>query len=834
MMAAMATPALDLRRARDVLAAGACAAMLVGTPSLAAPPRALGAVAAPAPAPPAAASSTDTAGGDILAALIGALETRDRLRNEADQALQRAGQLARLGEDIDAGQQQFDELAREATVNLPSTAGQQQLLDVDGTLRLASAHMDDVVQELRDGTLALEQVLDHIRGESARWRERGAQVPEDSRELLDRMRQVQDELAEQAQRLRPQRDRLLTLLDRATELRARMSTLHADLVARRQRIAENLRTVQQVPIWQLFGTARWDSDTLKAERRLQWHSVGAYLREHAVWLLGVLMVVLLWSGYVLRRTRDLLTAQPAAERRSLSHTWEVLEHPHWAAVLLALVAVAVAAPSGGPVAFYDFGWLLVPIPAAVLALRVLGPGMRNLVWTLVAAVVLLPFRSLAELDPLIDRLKTALQLSLLIGALVWELARGYLPATFPPRLQKTFKWSGVVILLMLLVALAADIAGYVGLARTLRNGILGSLGFVMVLMALYHALHALGLGLLRTPLAQASRLIRRRRADLDHALDVVLRLLTAVAAALGLIASFGVGEQLPGTLEEMVTAHVRVGEAVLSIGSILAGVAILLVTWGVVVFLRLLLEDELLPRFHLKPGVPFAVSTLTRYTVAVVGFFFALAAAGIDLTKVTLLAGAIGVGVGLGLQNIVNNFISGLVLLVERPIHVGDTIEIGAVNGVVQRIGIRASVIRMGQGADAIVPNGDLLSKQVTNWTAWDRRRRVDIDLRAPFGAEPQLLIDLMQRLAAAHADVRKDPAPQALFIGFAESGLDFRLMAWVVDPDLAGNVASDLRTRLVAELASAGIALPLPQREVWMRGPDTGTEPRRPPADEG
>jgi small-conductance mechanosensitive channel len=821
-------PMSGLVSRRTTRLAAACVAALAlvlgALPGHAAAPRLLPAAAAPAPAPAAAPASVPDS-GDSLAALIGALEARDRLRREADQAVQRAGQLSQLDTDLKAAESQFAELASQASAKGASTSGEQQLLDVDGSLRNLGLHVDDLVQQLREGTLALEEVLDHIRGENARWQARMAQSPADSAELLERMRQVQDELSSQAQRLRPQRDRLLELLDRATDLRSRMSALHADLVARREQIAETLRTAQQAPLWQLFGTARWDTEAVHAERRLQFRAVESYLGANAPWLLGVGLVVLLIGVVVLRQARARLEAEPPVESPSVVHTRAVLAHPYWAAVLIALFAMAVAAPSGGPVAFYDFGWLLVPVPAAVLVLRVLGPGMRNLVWALVAAVLLLPMRALADLDPLFDRLRMALQLGLVIAALGWELVRGYLPSTFPQRLRRTLQWAGALILVGLVVALYADIVGHVGLARTLRNGILGSLGVLLVVLALYHAGHALALGLLRMPLAQASRVVRRRRPRLERTLDKLLRACAVVGAALGVATSWGLASGMPGWFQEIDQAHVQIGEATLSIGALLAGAAILIGTYVAIVLLRLLLDDEILPRLHLKPGVPFAVSTLTRYTVAVVGFLFALAAAGIDLTKVTLLAGAIGVGVGLGLQNIVNNFISGLILLVERPIHVGDTVEIGPVNGVVQRIGIRASVLRTGQGADVIVPNGDLLSRQVTNWSAWDRQRRVDIDLRAPFDADPQQLIELLQAAAVAHAGVRKEPAPQALFIGFAENGLDLRLMAWVVDPDASGTVASELRSSLLAQLAGAGVELPLPRREVLLRPLPGGKE---------
>src|SRR5262249_33811703 len=138
------------------------------------------------------------------------------------------------------------------------------------------------------------------------------------------------------------------------------------------------------------------------------------------------------------------------------------------------------------------------------------------------------------------------------------------------------------------------------------------------------------------------------------------------------VVSFGFSDQLTAWVEGLGTARLSVGEASVSLGSLLVAGGILLGTWGVVVLVGRLLADGLLPRLRLKPGVPVAVSALVRYTVAVIGFVFAMAAAGVDLSKITLLAGAIGVGVGFGLQSVVNNFVCGLILLLERPILVGD------------------------------------------------------------------------------------------------------------------------------------------------------------------
>ena len=139
-------------------------------------------------------------------------------------------------------------------------------------------------------------------------------------------------------------------------------------------------------------------------------------------------------------------------------------------------------------------------------------------------------------------------------------------------------------------------------------------------------------------------------------------------------------------------------------------------------FVRFVLEEDVYSHLVLERGIPYAISTMLHYAILLIGFFVALGALGIDLTKITILAGAFSVGVGFGLQNVINNFVSGLILLFERPIKIGDIIEVGGNIGEVRRIGIRASIIRTKDGSEVIVPNGLLISGQVTNWTLSDPR----------------------------------------------------------------------------------------------------------------
>jgi small-conductance mechanosensitive channel len=238
---------------------------------------------------------------------------------------------------------------------------------------------------------------------------------------------------------------------------------------------------------------------------------------------------------------------------------------------------------------------------------------------------------------------------------------------------------------------------------------------------------------------------------------------------------------------------------------------------------------------RLRRGVGHAVSTLLQYSVLLIGFIFALSAAGMDFSRVALFAGAFSVGIGFGLQSVINNFVSGLILLFERPIQIGDVIEVGGLLGEVRRIGARSSTIHTVDGAEVIIPNANLISNQVVNWTLSDRKRRIDLELGVAYGTDPERVLEILGNVAESHAKVLGDPEPQTLFLGFGDSALNFRLRVWIPRFEEGFEIRSDLGVAMYAALRDAGIRIPFPQRDLHLRSVDVAARsslPGFPPAD--
>jgi small-conductance mechanosensitive channel len=232
-----------------------------------------------------------------------------------------------------------------------------------------------------------------------------------------------------------------------------------------------------------------------------------------------------------------------------------------------------------------------------------------------------------------------------------------------------------------------------------------------------------------------------------------------------------------------------------------------------------MLDEDVYPRMKLARGIPYALSTMVRYGLLLAGFFAALATLGLDLTRLTVLVSAFGLALGFGMQQIINNFVSGLILLFERPVQVGDLVQLTDLSGEVKRIGIRASVVRTLDGAEVVIPNSDLIQNQVTNWTLSDRRRRVTLEIGITYGTEATRVLGILVEIAKRDPRVSTDPAPEALFTGFGASSLDFQLRFWTEDP-LWMRVKSDIGVALQQALREAEIGVPFTTITVQVEPP--------------
>ncbi|MDX1761236.1 MAG: mechanosensitive ion channel [Christiangramia sp.] len=278
-----------------------------------------------------------------------------------------------------------------------------------------------------------------------------------------------------------------------------------------------------------------------------------------------------------------------------------------------------------------------------------------------------------------------------------------------------------------------------------------------------------------------------------------------------------------------------VGNTSFTLNDVLSFILILFISFLLTRIIAFLLNDEdgVLKVLKLPKGVPTAISLIFRYLIIAFGIVLALSSLGIDLSKFNLMAGALGLGIGFGLQTVISNFVSGLILVFERPIIKGDTVEVDKLLGTVNRIGIRSSNITTFDGAEVIVPNNNLISNDLINWTLSNNTKRVEIHVGTTYGSDPNEVLKILFKVAENHKHTLKTPPPQALFMDFGESSLNFTLRFWCHYENWL-QAKSDISIGVYNAFKEADIHIPFPQRDIYIKSMPGTEKPSEDPKQNG
>ena len=620
------------------------------------------------------------------------------------------------------------------------------------------------------------------------------------------------------------RGQVLSLQNSVAEQSARLSQALENVRLARTATVNRLFVKDSPPIWSAEVRSRAGQNLLQDSQNTfatQWDSLKAYARTHwanfVVHMVVLLLLVaaLYWAN---RRVQPWLKAEP-----SLKSVLRVFNMPVATALVLSILASGWIYPQAPRLLSAVLGGAAL-VPTIIILRQLVEDHLFPVLNALVVFYFIDQLLALSAVLAVFSRLLFLLEMLGGFLFVVWLIKSARLarvPEAERDRLWKIVNFGGRLAGAVFLLAAVLNALGYVSLA-SLAGGALLSSAYVAVIF--YAAIRIMdGLIMLASrvrPLAFLG-MVNRHRPLFRRRMRSVLRWIATLGWILYTLEFLSLRAPIVENIRAALTAKLEVGSLHVSLGNVLA---FLITVWAAFLlsrFLRFILDEDVYPRVHLARGIPYAVSTMLHYAILLVGFFFAVAAMGIDMTKFTILAGAFGVGLGFGLQNIVNNFVSGLILLFERPVNVGDTIQVGEWGGKLRRVGLRASVIRTLQGSEVIVPNGQLISQEVVNWTLSDQHRRVEIDVGVAYGTAPERVIKLLNKVATNHPDVMQEPPPETLFLTFGDSALNFQLRAWTSRFERWVQISSELTVGVNAALRDAGIAIPFPQRDVHIQNPN-------------
>jgi len=745
--------------------------------------------------------------------------------NKAAAASPESSDVTEIEEKIPETEKSLEKQKRLLTRNLESGDTRGRLSDLSAEWDQTRAQLNRWRDTLAPRLLEIESAIESVSKELKVWEHtrdtaKGSDTPET---ISNRINSTLSAINGALETAREKQSSLLTLQDRIVQ-QDLLATAALDQIRAAQRESRSSLFERDAPafwrdLFQVHPDEHLD-DTLAATgedfRKLREFAATSGSR----FLLDLLIfIVVIRYAFAVKRRLD----SPIEGVPPIGRSGELFQRPV-AIALLTTILLSRLVHGPAPVGFTTLFSLGLLVPLVRLVPFLLPPRIRWVVWAIAVLLLISRARLVLHNAPLAGEFLFVLEVIGMIAILLWLMRPSQLreiPADIHvPQLLGTGMRA---TLLLLSIAFLSSALGFRSFGLLIGSATLTSVYAAILLYAAARAAEAAMEASFHTAPARNLSFVRRRR-------DAVLRVTGRYASVLAMIywgyltlRMFELFEPFSSAMHSILEASLKVGEIEISVGDMFAFLLTIALSFGLSRLIRFFLEEEAFPRMRLRRGVGNAIATLLQYIVLLLGFALALSAAGMDFTRVALFAGAFSVGIGFGLQTVVNNFVSGLILLFERPIQIGDMIEVGTLGGEVRRIGARSSTVRTFDGAEVIVPNATLISEPVVNWTLSDRRRRLDLEVGIAYGTDPEVVLELLKGVAEAHSSVLDEPEAQALFLEFGDSSLNFRLRVWIPRYEEGFAIRSQLTVAINAALRDAGIQIPFPQRDLHVRSVEAG-----------
>ncbi len=683
--------------------------------------------------------------------------------------------------------------------------------------------MDIWLTDLQRTAIGLERDLKRIRKARLLWRLSLDYATEQNapQEVILSIQSTLDRVTRSEDSTNARRNETLVLQTRISEFRMDLTKRIEMIGAELDRRRKSALVVDHVPLWHAFGDPQIDRSLFSQifnETRRNWGEVLQYLRERplriaAQVLLGLTFLFLVW--YLGRNA----VSRVGEDKESLSVLSIMTRRPLATAILLSTILTEPLYPKA-PGAWLKFMSIFLVL-ALVRILPNLLPRRLRAVPCFLAGLFIL--HRISIVVPMGNLLNKLLLVSLAIAttaAMYWGVKTiGRIRTNAPSGWLQMIQCALGVGALLGLISIFLCIIGDTSSAYHLTEGILTSAFTAMLLWAAIVLLRTLTVISLNTNRARKLQMVEGHSESICDGCTKLFRWAAILAWVYYTLDGFGKLTPVQASLNRFFHYEMEFGNTSLTPLNFLYFVLAIWLSLLVSRLLRFVLEKDVMSRATLPRGVPETISKAVHYGTLMIGFFVALSAIGIDSSSLALIVGALGFGISFGLQSVVNNFVSGLILLFERPIRVGDKIQVGEMGGIVGEIGIRATTVHTWDGADVIVPNANLISNEIINWTFSDHKRRIEVTVGVAYGVDPETVLALLPSLAAKHPDVLDDPEPIALFLGFGDSSLDFSLRCWTKASVL--EIQSDVGVAVNRALVEAGIEIPFPQQDLHVRSMD-------------
>lgn len=677
-----------------------------------------------------------------------------------------------------------------------------EVSDIYDPISTSETQAKNIYNELdRYYNVWLETILTH----------KNSNIPDD---LKLTVKNTKNDVRELRNRTKEKQGEYLSLKTECNSLSNKIFTHTNKLRIGRDNIMKNLLVAEQDVLWKAFRNHERDSTGITNSSIVTEYKNNArdFLAKNVVLLIVgiIILVIFIILFYYLQYT--LTKAKGFTQALENNATRLIIKRPVLAGITFTWMFTSIVFDLPDEIKIV---WNLFMLPIAIILLIELFG--KQPVLTLVLFALFYAFRNVEYfLNSALPVVRVVyLIITIFSVFLIFKILKHLKNSERLKRLGWIVRLIFNLLAILLVGAFFFNIAGNVVLADIIMVGSIEVILNGILIVATFTIFYALIKLFFLLPKLQLSNIIKNHGQHILQQIKNILAFIFLVSWLNYSLHFYGIHEEVTNLLKGILSHSFELGTTSFSLNSVFAFLITIYLTIWLSKTIRMFLNEEVFERRKTPKGASSTITLLFRFAITSLGFLMALAFAGIGLENITIIISAFGVGIGFGLQNIFNNLISGLILAFERPIKVDDIIQVGELTGVVKEIGFRSSTVRTYDGSEVIVPNGDIISNQMINWTLSDRKRRLKIDLNLARETDPELVIQLLNEITLDNKDIVQTPAPRPLFLGYDDGTLNFQLLFWISDFDNSFGVATETMLKIHKKLKENNIDVPYPQRNI-------------------
>jgi len=686
----------------------------------------------------------------------------------------------------------------------------RQLASINADLQTITQRFNKSIKYLTNTFAELETYRQFWINEKQQWESWQSILPEPDRKRLglDPLFAAAHENYHSAQDMIAQaREQILSIQRLVIDIQDDISTLDMNIARTRVewKATVSHRAISP-PLFSLQYLQQYSPHLLK-EIKWGWKSItlpGLEFLRKEKWVMGSQLALLFFLVWLISRN------QTRIDQRYPDHYFT--RRPFSTGILVSMILLASYYRSADPMLH------LILVTVIGFSGARLAPGFATRKWGAQIFYIVAFLAVMTILLPWLGIPLPLIRLSVFSGAVfVLILSIWLYISVYKSEKSKFYLWMVGFSALMMCIVLFLEIIGDSARSSHLFSALIETFFLIMVFYMMMVMIQGVVELVMRSPTVNKIEYLRGKINTMITPAVWGIRLVIGFLVGSYLLETWSVAESAVDAMQKILSLGVSIGTFKLTVGLVVTVAACFMGSIVLSHAIQMLLSETTYKKHQLEYGVRVSISKIVHYSFIFSGFLLVLYVLGVEMKSITIIGGALGVGIGFGLQGIVRNFISGLILLFERPVKVGDYVTMEGQWGEIKSLGLRSTVVKTFDYSEIVVPNHDLIEQKVVNWTLSDRLMRIIVKVGVAYGSDVERVKQTLLECAMMSSKVTRMPEPQALFMKFGDSSLNFELRVWISNIDDYVSVTSFLHEEIDKRFKNEGITIAFPQRDVHM-----------------